>query len=81
VSLNPQTDGKLQQIFRAVFNLPATCDVTTVCQTTESNWDSLAHVSLVLAIESEFGVNIDAGDTLRMTSFDAVRSVLQEMAP
>ncbi|MBA3557890.1 MAG: acyl carrier protein [Gemmatimonadaceae bacterium] len=44
----------------------------------EPNWDSLAHVSLVAAIESEFGITLDAADELRMTSFQATQLLLEE---
>ena len=77
--LSPRAEEKLQDIFRVVFRLPETCDVTQVHQASEGNWDSLGHVSLVAAIESEFNITIDAADTLQMTSYDATRSLLEEM--
>jgi acyl carrier protein len=77
--MNGSNVEKLQDIFRAVFSLPATCDVTQVRQSSEDRWDSLAHVSLVAAIESEFDIVLDAGDTLRMTSYDATRLLLEEI--
>jgi acyl carrier protein len=36
----------------------------------------MAHVSLVAAIEAEFGVAIDAGDSLSLTSYEAARQYL-----
>jgi acyl carrier protein len=69
---------KLQDIFRAVFELPESADVTRVRQISERKWDSLAHVSLVAAIESEFGISIDAADALRMTSYQATALLLEE---
>ncbi|NKD56095.1 acyl carrier protein [Haematospirillum sp. 15-248] len=44
----------------------------------EARWDSLAHVSMVAAVESEFGVNLDSTDMERMTSFAATRLLLEE---
>jgi acyl carrier protein len=38
----------------------------------------LAHVTLISAIESEFGLAIDIGDSMDMTSFDAVLAYLEE---
>jgi acyl carrier protein len=70
--------GKLQEIFRVVFELPDSADVTGVRQIGEGKCDSLAHMSLVAAIESEFGVSIDAVDALRMTSFQATQLMLEE---
>jgi acyl carrier protein len=77
--MTAQSIEKLQEIFRAVFDLPATDDVARVRQVAERKWDSLAHVTLVAAIESEFNVSIDTADTLRMTSYEATRLLLEEM--
>lgn len=62
----------LQDLFRAVFNLSATEDVTSVSQETRPEWDSLATVTLVTAIESEFNFELDPVDALELTSYDAV---------
>jgi acyl carrier protein len=41
-------------------------------------WDSLAHVTLVLEIESTYGVSLSVEDALRMTSVGAIKRVLGE---
>ena len=69
---------RLSAIFRAVFELPPTRDASTVRQISEKNWDSLAHATLVAAIESEFGVAIDTAEALELTSFDAAKVLLDE---
>ena len=74
-------DDRLRAIFQAVLELPATRDVSTVRQISEKNWDSLAHATLVAAIESEFGVTIDTSDALGMTSFEATKVLLGERLP
>jgi acyl carrier protein len=76
--MNTQTTDRLQEIFRAVFELPGGTDVTTLRQMNTPKWDSLAHVSLVTAIESEFGVSLDAAEQLRMTSYAATELLLDE---
>jgi len=73
-------DQRLELIFRAVFELPESRDVRTVRQVAEPAWDSLAHATLVAAIESEFGINIDIADALELTSFDAARLLVEEGA-
>lgn len=72
------TLSKLNEIFRTVLELPADVDVTSVRQETASGWDSLAHVLLVGAIESEFGLQIDVGDSLDLMSYDAIALYLEE---
>jgi acyl carrier protein len=76
--MNTQTSDRLQDIFRAVFELSEDFDVTGLDQTNSPRWDSLDHVSLVTAIESEFGLSLDAADQLRMTSYVATRNLLEE---
>jgi hypothetical protein len=39
----------------------------------------MAHVSLVAAIEGEFGLTIDAGDSLTLTSYESTRRYLEEL--
>lgn len=70
--------AKLESVFRAVFEMPPDKDVRNLRQISERKWDSLAHVMLVSAIESEFGTTIDTADALRMTSFAATQLVLEE---
>jgi len=71
-------NDKLREIFRAVFELIRGTDVTRVRQINEPKWDSLAHISLITAVESEFGVTLDAMDAMRMTSYQATQLLLEE---
>lgn len=76
--MNDLDTGKLEEIFRVVLDLPAGTDLTTVRRVTHRRWDSLAQVSLVAAIESEFGVVLDSGDIERLTSYEGARLLLME---
>jgi acyl carrier protein len=73
------TEQRLQDIFRAVLELPPGDDPTTAAQGQTPTWDSMAHVSLVAAIEAEFGVAIDAGESLALGSYEAARQYLAEL--
>ncbi len=73
----PATETRLEGILREVLELPPEADVRAVRRDLEPRWDSLAHVSLVLALESEFGVAIDPSDTLDVTSFETMRQLLE----
>ena len=76
--MNTKTTETLEEIFRAVFSLPPGSDVAGIRQLSTPTWDSLAHVALVTAIESELGITIDASDQLRMTSFASTGILLEE---
>ncbi len=39
---------------------------------TVENWDSLQHVNLIMALEEDFGLQIDVDDALEMVSFPEV---------
>jgi len=77
-AMHESDDTRLRAIFQTVFELPPSRDLTTVRQVSEKNWDSLAHATLVAAIESEFSVSIDIAEALEMTSFEATRLILEE---
>lgn len=70
-------DARLQPLFQAVFDLPAGSDITACSPENTPAWDSMAHISLVAALESEFGIAIDAGDSMQLTSYTATREYLQ----
>jgi hypothetical protein len=36
----------------------------------------MGHVTLVIALQEEFGVDVDAADSLAITSFDSARQYL-----
>ena len=76
--MKTQASDRLQDIFRAVFGLPESMDVVNLDQSNSPRWDSLDHVSLVAAIESEFGVSLDAADQFRMSSYAAIARLLEE---
>jgi acyl carrier protein len=76
--MTQENERKLADVFRAVFSLGPDSDVTSVRQLRTPGWDSLAHVSLVAAIESEFGISIDIADSMALTSFPAVKLYLEE---
>jgi len=76
--MTQENEQKLAEVFRAVLSLSPGSDVTGVAQLNTPAWDSLAHTSLIAAVESEFGISIDIADSLALTSFRAVRLYLEE---
>jgi acyl carrier protein len=78
--LTDQTTEKLEQVFRAVFELPADADVQNIRQISFRKWDSLGHVLLISAIESEFGIQLELATIVQLTSFESVQLYLTENA-
>ena len=76
--MNAQIIDRLQDVFRAVFELSAGTDTREMPEQGSPKWDSLGHVSLVTAIESEFELSLDAADQLCMRSYAATLALLEE---
>jgi acyl carrier protein len=79
--MSPQHEETVAEIFRVVFNLGPQNDVTRVRQLSTPAWDSLAHVTMVAALESEFGLEVALADSLELTSYEAVLAYLEERFP
>lgn len=62
---------RLIQCFQAVF--PGLTDAEVVRASTSrlAKWDSLATVTLAAAVEEEFGIQLEAEEIERMTSFQS----------
>jgi acyl carrier protein len=75
--MNGSTETKLQAIFRSVFQLPEEQDASGVSRSNQPTWDSIAHVMLVTALESEFDINLDTADALAIESYDSAAKVLR----
>jgi acyl carrier protein len=77
----PERQARLEAIFREVFALPEGTNLRALRQINQPAWDSLGHVTLMAALEGEFGVVLDTSEMLGLTSFEAVRLLLEEKAP
>jgi acyl carrier protein len=69
---------KLSHIFRFILQLPDDADTSKIRRINEVRWDSLANVTLVTALESEFGITLDSHEIERLTSYQATLLLLQE---
>jgi acyl carrier protein len=76
--LSDQISARLEQVFRAVFSLPNDTDARQTRQISCRKWDSLGHVLLMSAIESEFNTQLDMAQTVNLTSFESVELFLSE---
>ena len=68
--------NRLSALVADVLRLPpdAVSDGLAIAET--ENWDSLAHIELVAALESEFSVELSADDIVEMVTYAKIRSVL-----
>lgn len=64
--------ARLEEVFRAVFSLGDDVDVRQIRQISFRHWDSLGHVLLMSAIESEFERSIEVEVSIGLTSFESI---------
>jgi len=68
--------SQLVDIFRDTLDLPAEVDVKTLAYRQVREWDSVGHMQLVAALESEFDIMFDTQDILDMSSFEKAIEIL-----
>lgn len=61
----------------AVLGVPSECLADDASPETISEWDSMSHLNLVMALESEFGISVSADDVLELRSVAAIRRLLR----
>lgn len=67
---------RLRDVFRKALELPADAEVESLRYRGIEAWDSLAHMSLIAALEDEFDIMIDTDDVIDMSSFGKAREIL-----
>lgn len=72
-------EDKLKQIMATMLKVDdslinADCSMDNI-----SNWDSLSHMNLILALEEEFKVTIPDEDAANITSYRLIKLVLQDL--
>ncbi len=63
----------------AVLGVPAEAITSDTNMDNVDSWDSIKHMSLVLALEEEFGVSIPDEDAANITSYALIKVVLDEL--
>ena len=70
------TDHRLQQVFREVFENDKLALSDSLSPETMPQWDSVAHVKLIIGCEEEFGVKFSTEETVESTSVAQLKAVL-----
>ena len=76
-----ERNQKLEDVFRVIFDHPDGSDVRDFRRYEDSRWDSLRSVTLVMALESEFGIRVAAHEREKLTSYGDVFYLVQEKTP
>lgn len=67
-----------EAVVARVLGLSRQAVTDSTSNTTESTWDSLNHVTLVLELESAYGISLSAEDALAMTDVASIKRVLRD---
>ena len=67
---------RLTEVFVSVLALPPATDPASIRRSSTASWDSLVQITLITAVETEFGVMFDADEYAAMTSFESVAGLL-----
>jgi acyl carrier protein len=71
-------EARLKEVIASVLDIAAASITEDTSMDNVDAWDSIKHMSLVLAIEEEFGVSIPDEDAADITSYALIRLVLAE---
>jgi acyl carrier protein len=64
--------------FSSSLNIPPMQIVDTLAYQNIPAWDSVAHMALVAALESEFDIMLDTDDIIGMSSVAVARDILKK---
>ena len=72
-------DERIREIMAEALRLPAERIGADAAIGTVPNWDSTAHMRMMIALEDEFGIELDETSMVEMTSFARIRAVVDEL--
>jgi acyl carrier protein len=72
------TNQKLDDAIRQGLALPESLDITSIAYGHTEEWDSVAHMQMIVAIEGAFGIMIDTDDVIAMSDYHEIRRILHD---
>ena len=70
---------RLNDVFRDVFDDETISISEETTAADIDDWDSLSHISLIAAVESEFGIRFDMKDVLKMKNVGEMAAKIGEL--
>lgn len=75
---HPAPEDRVASVFASVLGIPADAVTDDLRYASIPQWDSIAHMSVVAALEEAFGVMIDMEDVIDMSSVGKAREILRK---
>lgn len=69
-------EQKLKTVFAESLGIPEEAVVDTLAYATIPQWDSIAHMALIAAIEDRFQVMIETEDVIDMSNFAKAKEIV-----
>lgn len=69
-------EKRIQQVFMQTFNVTENVVSDELKYSEIPQWDSVAHMSLIVALEDEFDIMIDTDDVIDMSSFKKAKEIV-----
>lgn len=69
-------EEKIQKIFQDVIGVDPSVDRAVIVYSEIPGWDSVAHMSLIAALEQEFDCMLDMDDIIDMSNYDKAVEIM-----
>jgi len=70
-------EGQVRSIVAAIFDLPVEEITMKTSEATIEQWDSIHMISLMIALESEFGITLDVDEVVELRSVELMVTILR----
>ncbi len=70
--------AKLVEIVSTVIEVPPEAVDDRLSSETAEAWDSVRHLTLILAVEDAFGITFDESQIAELTNFAALRAAVEQ---
>jgi acyl carrier protein len=70
-------EDTLRTIFSETLSIPEEQVVDSLAYNSIPEWDSVAHMALVAAIDDAFGIMVETEDVIEFSSYGKVKEILQ----
>jgi len=70
------TSSRLRMVFAQVLGISGDVPDENISMETRLDWDSMAHINLILAIEQEFRIALTPEEASEAITFDGFREII-----
>tara|TARA_B110001450_G_C17503324_1_gene433293 strand:- start:268 stop:492 length:225 start_codon:yes stop_codon:yes gene_type:complete len=71
-------EDRIKTQFTEIFGISADIVVDSLEYASIPQWDSVAHMSLIVGLEDEFDIMIDIDDVIDMSSFKKAKEIVRK---